>query len=134
MKDRILKILAQMKDSGNNYVSFPAIAYEIMPELEQIEKQIISLGRLDTFLPSLLTEEDKRITRVVYLDTPKVRQERRKLSAKRRGILIRVLKILWDLEEDGYLKTINCDGDFEKDEADMVWTWVITDKIKEEQT
>jgi len=130
---KILEVLAQMKSSGNDYVSFPAIAYKISPELERIEEQIINMGRLDKVLPSnIQSEEDKRLTRLVYIDTPKVRQERRKLMAKRRGILVSILHSLWSLEEEGYLKVISTDGDLLKDEADLGYEWYITDKIMEE--
>lgn len=123
--------MAQMKSSGDNYVSFPAIAYQIVPELQQIEKEIINMGRLDKVLPSniLQTEEDRFFARLVYIDTPKVRQERRKLFAKRRAILSSIINSLWKLEEEGYLKTTSCDGDILKDEADMTYSWYITDKI-----
>jgi hypothetical protein len=130
MKKRILEILAEMKDKGESYVSFPAIAYLVSPELEQIEEEIINMGRLDKTLPSILGKD--KYFRWVYIDTPKIRQERRKLFARRRAILTRILKILWDLEEEGYLKTVSTDNDFEKDEAELLLGWYITDKIIEE--
>jgi hypothetical protein len=131
-REKILKVLAEIKGSGDNYVSFPAIAYKVVPELRQIEEEIVSMGRLDRILPSgILTEEDKHLARVIYIDTPKIRQERRKLSAKRRAILISVLHNLWNLVEEGYLKVTSCHGDLLTDESDMVYSWYITDKVKE---